>query len=111
VSAVAVLALSEESLHKIGSLDAKMIGHMSENGVERSYSKTAVIGDRYVVEATFTRREAHVTTCLPGDLVAVVLQQASELPARNVSRQPHAAITSSLTKWSRISFGASWPSK
>jgi hypothetical protein len=58
LSAVAVLVLPEEFLHKIGSLDAKMIGHMTQNGVERSYSKTAVIGNRYVVEATLTRSEA-----------------------------------------------------
>jgi hypothetical protein len=51
--------------------------------------------------------EAHMTTGLPRDLVTVSLQPRGKFTTREVSWYPHAAITSSRTKWRRISLGTS----
>ena len=57
-------------------------------------------------------RGSHVASCRAGDAVAIVaLEPLDEIPSREISRQSHTAMASSLTKCNRITLGASPSSK
>ena len=64
-----------------------------------------------MVLVVLARREAKMASCLSGDLIAEGFQGYDKLVSREVTGQPHTAITSSLTWWSRRIFGCCPSSK
>lgn len=66
-----------------------------------------VTRDGLVMLAVALGRHADVRTLLPIHDVAERAQGRDQLRAGHVARQLHRARTSSRTKWSRITFGAS----
>ena len=59
--------------------------------------------------ATFECGQSEMATGLTSDPVAEITECLREIVPRDVPRQPQALMTSSRTKWSRMTFGT-WPS-
>jgi len=71
-----------------------------------SDTQHAVGRDRHVMLPALGARQAHVTTGLACDPIAQSLEGFGEIGARQVPRELHAEMTSSRTKWSRMTLGA-----
>ncbi len=84
-----------------------VISHFAEDGAKRPHAHVAVVRNGHMVFATLLRREPYVAASLARDLIAIPLQPPGQITTRKISWYPHAAITSSRTKWSRMSFGTS----
>ena len=63
-------------------------------------------GHRDVVLAAFQGGQPEVAVCLTGYAIAQIGDGSCEVVARDVPWKPQALITSSRTKWSRMTFGA-----
>ena len=97
----------EQLRDDLGSLKAYVVRDFAEDRIERSHPQFAVVRNGDMVFTTLLCREAHVTTCLAGDLVSIPLQPPGQIAPREISWYPHAAITSSRTKCRRIILGTS----
>ena len=82
-----------------------MLGYILENPSESSDPKWIVARDRDVVLSGLLRGEPQVASRLASQPVAEGGERLSQVLARDVTRKPHTAMSSSRTKWSRISFG------
>src|SRR5258707_13520414 len=77
---------------------------------ERSNAKRVMRGNRDAVFGAFENgREAHVAARLTCNLIAEFRECAGKFVTRYVTREFQAEMTSSLTKWRRITAGF-WPS-
>ena len=75
-----------------------MPGHVRKDPRKYANAYGVVIRQGYVVLSRLLRRKPHVGSCLSCYLVAKVLKQAGQFTGRDISRELHAAITSSFTK-------------
>jgi hypothetical protein len=83
----------------------KVLGYVLENRGESSDPKRIVARDRDVVLSGLLRGESQVASCLASQSIAKGSERLGQVLARDVTRKPHTAMSSSRTKWSRISFG------
>lgn len=97
----------EQSLDQVVAAHPEMLGNVREYRGERADAQRIVARDGYVVLAFLVGGEAHVAAGLAGCFLAERPQRPREVGARQVPGEPHRAISSSLTKWSRIMAGAS----
>lgn len=75
-----------------------MLGHVRQDGAERTHTQRAMKWDRDVVRAVFARSgEANVATALPRWHVAEAPERPDEFHPAQVARQSHGAKTSSRT--------------
>jgi len=80
--------------------------HVPEDACERPNTERVVVRDREVVLPALGRGEADVAPRLARDTVPEDLERLRQLAPREVPRELHTEITSSRTKWSRMTFGA-----
>lgn len=85
--------------------------HIREDAAQRSHPKRLVVGHRDVMLAASTRREPNVRSGSARRAGAEGPERTRQLASREVPRELHAKITSSRTKWRRITFGAAPSSK
>lgn len=96
----------EESLEDCFARQGKVLGHIAEKTGQCSNPERRVAGDGDVVLAAFVGGQPEVTACLTGYAIAQIGDGFCEVVARDVPRKPQALMTSSRTKWSRMTFGA-----
>ena len=75
-----------------------MLGDVSDDARERAHSKRVVQRHGDVVLVVLVRGQTKMASGLPSDRLADLLQRVGELPPRDITRQPHAAMISSRTK-------------
>ena len=75
-----------------------MTSHIGKDRCQRSYSKSAVAGDRYVVLALLHGRQAQMAAGLTGDAVTDNPKRVGEVIPREIPGESHTAMVSSLTK-------------
>ena len=80
-----------------------MLGHITEETGQRPNPEGCVTRDGEVVFAMFEGGESEVATGLAGDPVSEI--GLREVVTGDVPRKPQALMTSSRTKWSRMTFG------
>ena len=90
------------------SLDREAVvnGDALEDASERADPNRLMIGDDFVMLAALLGRHANVRTALAIDLIPEGPQRLDQFRAGDVARQFHGVSTSSRTKWSRMTFGA-----
>ena len=84
-----------------------MSRHIAKDSGERADAKRAVIGNRDVMRAALLCRQPQMASGLARDFITKSPQSMSEIGPAHIARQPHAEMTSSLTKWRRITLGRS----
>src|SRR3990172_5706649 len=99
-------AFAEEELDEGGPRHFEMRRHVGEDAGERPDPQGFLVGDRDVGLPVLPCREPPMAAGLTGDGVAQDLQRPREPAPGEIPGQPHAAMTSSRTWWSRISLGA-----
>ena len=82
-----------------------------EDGCERADPDRTMIGNGYVMSSGFSGGYSYMAASLSCRFVSKYSKGFDELGSRQIARDPHAAITSSVTKWSRITEGFSAGSK
>lgn len=102
---------SEEALDDVISAEAGVLRDVGQNAGECTNTQGIVDGQGDVVLATACGCEAQVAARLSGDLIAEDAQTPGKICSRDVAREPHTAMTSSRTKWSRMRRGRSCSSK
>lgn len=103
--------LSEQSMLNLAAVELEMRRHLAENCRKRSNLEACVVGNREVVLPLLLRGKPKVAAALPRDLVPICAESLGQVAPTQVPRQLHAAITSSWTRCSRRSLGASAGSK
>ena len=86
-----------------------MLAHVAEETGQRPDPERRVSGNGDVVLATFEGGQSKVATGLASDPVSEIGEGVREVVTGDVPRKPQALMTSSRTKWSRMTFGI-WPS-
>ena len=86
-----------------------MLGHIAQDTGERTDAEACMARNGDMVLAAFECCQPKMATGLTGHPVAQLTKGLREILAGDVPRQPHAVMTSSRTKWSRMTLG-SWPS-
>ena len=84
--------------------------NISQDAFQRADLYRAVIGDDFMVFATFLRGDAEVRTGLARDNLAELSHRLGQFVAGKIARRFHRANTSSRTKCRRIILGACWGS-
>jgi hypothetical protein len=95
----------EEGAKEPVAVHREVLGDVAEDGVERSDLERIVSWDGDVMLATLLRGQTDVASALAVDLVTEAAERLGEIGAADVTRQLHAAMTSSRTQCSRIIFG------
>lgn len=90
--------ITKELLDKHVSANAEVFRHLSENTGNCPKPHRFVSWNCQVMLALFKRDHPHMAACLARDSIAQFAQDPRKLFASEVSRQSHAAITSSRTK-------------
>ena len=105
--------LSKESFTKLSFCETSKASNVSNNFIERSDSQFSVARNSDVVRFVTDRPcKRHVAAARSDNLVAEPSnQQIGEFTSRQVARQLHTAIASSLTRCRRITLGDSSSSK
>lgn len=107
-----VLSTIEQRCEEFVSTDLEVGCDLRENRAERAHAEHAMARNGDVaLFATSVRGESYVTTGATADGVAVPRQQHREPFAREVAREPQAAMISSLTICRRMTCGRSLSSK
>jgi hypothetical protein len=88
-----------------------MCSDVAEDRSGRPYLERVVRGNRDVVRSRRLRGQADTASRLTSDPIAEATERPGEIRARQIARQLRAAMTSSRTKCSGITFGASPSSK
>ncbi len=101
----------DESLHQILARQLEVGRHVAGDPGQGADAKRVVVRDRDVVLAVLGCGQADVAPRPPRDGVALNSRCPDQLASRQAAREPHAEITSSRTKWRRITFGLSPSSK
>lgn len=101
----------EEPLKELLAAQLKVLSNVAENRGKGADAKGTVSGNGDVMLATFQGGKAEMAASLAGDSVPEHTQRSGEFLPREIPGKPHAVITSSRTKWRRISLGACPSSK
>ncbi len=83
----------------------EVLGHVAEETGERPNPERRVAWDGDVVLAMFEGGQPEVATGLTGDPVLEIGEGFREVVTGDVPRKPQALMTSSRTKWSRMTLG------
>lgn len=97
--------LAEDPLLDLLACPPKVLCHILENRGQGPDSKRVVTWDGDMVLAGLFRGEPQVASRLAGQAVTEGGERLGKILSRNVTGEPHTAMSSSRTKWSRISFG------
>lgn len=89
--------LKAKSCKKFGTVDFHVFRNIVENRSERAYFDRVVIRNGDAVVGGNGRRNADMTSGLSDRRIADFLKSLYKAGSRNVARNPHAAMTSSLT--------------
>lgn len=98
---------AEDSLFDSGAAHLEMLRHIRKDGGEGTDSEGRMARNGDVVLAAFEGGEAKVATSLPGDAVSADRELSGKIFPGYVAGKSHAAMTSSRTKWSRMTLGLS----
>ncbi len=82
-----------------------MLGHVAQDTGQRADAEGPVARNGDVVLAAFEGGQAEMAAGLPSYPVAELSESLREVVSGNVTRKPQAVMTSSRTKWSRMTFG------
>ena len=95
----------KQPLDQLLSAQGEVLGHVTEETRQRPNPQGGMAGDGDVVLALFEGGKSDVTTGLTGDPVAQIGEGFCEVVTGDVPRKPQALMTSSRTKWSRMTLG------
>ena len=95
----------EQPLDEILTGQGEVLRHVAQDAGQRSNPECRVAGDGDVMLAAFESGQAEVTTSLAGYPVAEIGESLREIVTGDIPRKPQALMTSSRTKWSRMTFG------
>lgn len=98
--------LAEEFSDEVFAGDAEMHGHLREDGGQCADAQRSVIRNGDVVLAALGRGQAEMAPCLSRHLIIELGKGLDQIRPGEIAGQPHAAMVSSLTKCSRMIFGA-----
>ena len=88
---------AEELGEKVVAAAADVGSHVIDDAGQSTDAEDGVVGDRDVVLAAGRRRETDMAPCLPRHTVTETSEGPGELSPREVSREPHTAISCSRT--------------
>ena len=97
--------LTKDSVLDFLACPPEMLGHVLKYRGEGSDPKRVVTRDRDVVLSGLLRGEPQMAPRLASQPIAEGSERLGQILARDIPRKPHTAMSSSRTKWSRISFG------
>jgi hypothetical protein len=97
--------LPKQPLDQLLSAQGEVLGHVAEETGQCPNPERSVARDGDVVLAAFECGQSEMATGLASDPVAEISECLREIVPRDVPRQPQALMTSSRTKWSRMTFG------
>jgi hypothetical protein len=89
-------SIEEYSTHD-SRIDAQMSSDIGNDSGKRANSQWVMIRDRDAVFSLVVRRKPNVAARLTNHLIAISRQRASRFSAGDITRQPHAVMTSSRT--------------
>ena len=90
---------------KILSGDLEMSGYFGKNSGERSDSERSMIWNGQMMFPMISGSQSHMTASLACDLIAELAKGFGKFRTGEVTGESHAAMVSSLTKWSRMILG------
>lgn len=93
------------------SVNFSMSRNIRKNRRRRSHPQRIASGNRDVMLSRRSSGEPDMAIRLPTDPITKTSEQFRSLQTEKISRQPHAAMTSSRTKCKRITLGRSASSK
>lgn len=82
-----------------------MRGDVAQDASERADSEGRMTWDGDMMLTTFKGRQAKMAAGLAGRPVAEIAKNSRELVTGDVARKSQAVMTSSRTKWSRMTLG------
>ena len=97
---------AEQAFDQRLSAHAEVLSDVAQDTGQRANPEGRVTRNSDVVFPTFESSQPDVAAGLTGHPVAEVSERLREIVARDVPRQSQAVMTSSRTKWSRMSLGS-----
>lgn len=82
-----------------------MLGDVTEDARQRADPESRMKRDGDVMLTAFESSQSNMAAGLTGHPLAQVSERLREIVAGDVPRQSHAVMTSSRTKWSRMTLG------
>ena len=95
----------KQPLDQLLSAQGEVLGHVAEETGQRPDPECGVAWNGDVVLATFDGGQSEMATGLAGDPVPEIGEGRREIVTGDVPRKPQALMTSSRTKWSRMTLG------
>jgi hypothetical protein len=95
----------KQPLDQLLSAQGEVLGHVTEETRQRPNPQGSMAWDGDVVLATFRGGQSDVATGLAADSVSEIGEGLREIVTGDVPRKPQALMTSSRTKWSRMTPG------
>ena len=96
---------AEQAFDQRLAAQAEVLGDIAENAGQCTDPEGRVARNREVVLAAFEGGQSQVAAGLTRHLVAQATEDLGEIVTGDVPRQPQAVMTSSRTKWSRMTLG------
>jgi hypothetical protein len=97
---------AEQTFNEFVTGQAKMLSYITQEARQGPDTEGSVARNRDVVLATFESGQSEVAPGLAGHPITQIGQGFREVVTGDVPRKPQALMTSSRTKWSRMTFGA-----
>lgn len=88
---------AEQAIHELAAVDAEVFGDLVQYCRKRADPQGVAVGDRDMMLTALLGGEPKMAPTLASDAVPQGLEEAGDVPARAIPRQPHAAMTSSRT--------------
>jgi hypothetical protein len=102
---LAISLSREQALRQRLSGQTEVLSDVAQDAGQGTNPEARVTRNRDVVLAAFERGQPKMATGLTGHPVAQVNEDLREIVTGDVPRQPQAVMTSSRTKWRRMTLG------